>query len=227
MIECNYKINIGRTTSSVLRYLFFTLFVVIYSHTLSGCSSILPKAPIQPTLYALDVSEGATSISQSVLKPSLVSGLTMSVSTPIASAGYGGIHIIYQRQAHELEHFALNQWVDTPAQMLMPLIVHALEKSGGFRAVVRGSSAAASELRLDTELLRLQHEFTSTPSQARITLRAVIVDTKLRRVVAAREFDVTAPAPSDDPLGGVKAANQAVSRLLVQLSAFCTEVITR
>jgi cholesterol transport system auxiliary component len=195
---------------------------------LAGCGSILPKAPIQPTLYVLDGgSPTKVTVAISPAPTPATSTMTLTVTTPIASAGFGSTHIIYQRRSHELEHFALNQWVDTPAQMLAPLIVRALETRGIFRAVVRGSTAAASEFRLDTELVRIQQEFTGTPSRARVTLRAVLLDTATRRVIASREFDSTAPSPSEDPAGGVTAANEAVQRLLVDLEKFCTDAIPK
>ena len=225
---------------------------------LGGCGSILPKAPIQPTLYVLDAlpfppslvpvaplppslrpptrpillpqQSAGTSSASTASNPSEQSRLaapTLTVSTPIASAGFGSTHIVYQRQAHELEHFALNQWVDTPVQMLMPLMVRTLESSGAFRAVVRGSTAAISELRLDTELIRLQQEFYTSPSHVRLTMRAVMVDAATRRVLASREFEASVASPSEDPAGGVVAANLAVQNVLAQISKFCVEFAAR
>ena len=46
-------------------------------------------------------------------------------------------------------------------------------------------------------------------------------DTTTRRVIAWREFDETAPAATDDPVGGAAAAQQATQRVLAALSAFC------
>jgi cholesterol transport system auxiliary component len=107
--------------------------------------------------------------------------------------------------------------------MLTPLIVRTLENSGAFRAVVRGSTSAASELRLDTEVIRLQQEFNVSPSQVRFTLRAVMVDTATRRVVAASEFEAIVASPTEDATGGVIAANQAVGRVLADLTKFSIE----
>ena len=78
--------------------------------------------------------------------------------------------------------------------------------------MLRAPTAATAELRLDTELIRLQHEFLVQPSRVRLTLRAVLVDIATRRVVAWREFDTSVPSASEDPYGGVVAANQAVRR---------------
>ena len=57
--------------------------------------------------------------------------------------------------------------------------------------------------------------------RVRFPLRAPLVDDKTRRVLAWREFDATVPAASDDPYGGVVAANQAVQTVLKDLAAFC------
>ncbi len=196
---------------------------------LNGCGSLLPKAPIQPMLYILDGaainSLAAINSSSTAAKQPPANALTLTVSTPIAAAGFSGTYIVYQRNAHELERFALSQWVDTPVQMLAPLIVRAAESSGAFRSVVRGSTAAMSDFRLDTELVRLQQEFASNPSRTRLTLRAVLVNTATRRVVASREFDASVAAPSDDPRGGVVAANEVANRVLAELAKFCADSV--
>jgi cholesterol transport system auxiliary component len=54
----------------------------------------------------------------------------------------------------------------------------------------------------------------------RFTLRATLVDDRTRRVLAWREFEALVPAASEDPYGGVLAANQAVQNVLQDLSHF-------
>lgn len=112
---------------------------------------------------------------------------------------------------------------DTPARMLAPLIVSVVEASGAFRAVVQTPSPATGDVRFDTEILRLQHEFLGTPSRVRFTLRAYLVDSVTRRVIASREFEATAAAASEDPHGGVTAATVAVNSVLAELAAFCAQ----
>jgi len=146
---------------------------------------------------------------------------TLIINPPHAAAGFDSSRIIYVRETHKLEYFSHNEWVDTPARMLAPLIVAAVESNGTFRAVVLTPSAAAGDLRLDTEIVRLQHDFGSQPSRVRFTLRAYIVDNTTRRVLASREFDESVAAASKDPYGGVVAANRAVQTVLEQLAGFC------
>jgi cholesterol transport system auxiliary component len=126
------------------------------------------------------------------------------------------------RVAHQLEHFAHSDWADTPARMLAPLIASAVQKGGGFRAVVPATSGMAAELRLDTEVLRLQQEFGGGPSRVRFTLRATLSDNKARQVISWREFDETIVSASEDAYGGVVAANRAVQLVMEQLARFCT-----
>ena len=76
-------------------------------------------------------------------------------------------------------------------------------------------------MRLETELIRLQQDFGTRPSQVRLTLRAVLLDTATRQVVAWREFDESVPAAGDDPVAGAAAAHQATQRVLAALAAFC------
>ena len=142
-----------------------------------------------------------------------------------AAAGFDSQRIIYVRQPHKLEYFAHNEWVDPPARMISSLIVGALEQSGVFRAVVSSPGSASGELRLETEVLLLQQEFTGTPSRVRFALRAYLAEDGTRRVVATRDFEALVPAPSDDPYGGVQAANAAVQNVLEQLTAFCAQTV--
>ena len=148
---------------------------------------------------------------------------TLVVGIPRAAAGFDGRQIIYIRQEHKLEYFRQSQWVDTPASMLSPLIVATLERSGQFNAVVLSPTSAVGQLRLDVEIVRLQHEFMTLPSRVHFTLRAHLIDTATRQVVAWREFDAIVPSSSEDPYGGVLAANGAVRIVIEELAAFCVQ----
>ena len=191
---------------------------------LGGCAgALLPKPAPAPTLFALDRDGPAERAAPASLAAS--SAPTLIVNAPRAAPGFDTARIVYLRRAHEIETFAFSQWVDTPAQMLAPLLARAIERSGAFRAVLLAPTAAVGELRLDTELVRLQHDFTERPSRVRLTLRAVLMDTATRRVVAWREFDASAVSASEDPYGGVTAAHEAARRVLTELAAFCAEAV--
>jgi len=186
---------------------------------LCGCSAFGPKAPPHPAFYSLDAGARAAPTPPGALAPTLI------VNPPHAAAGFDSPRIVYVREAHKLEYFAHSDWIDPPAHMLAPLIVSAVENSGAFRAVALTPSAAAADVRLDTEIVRLRHEFGTSPSRVRFTLRAYLVDVKARRVLASREFEALVPAASDDAYGGVVAANHAVQTVLEELSVFCADAV--
>lgn len=181
---------------------------------IGGCG-LLPKPPPLPAFYALDAPLQATTAS--------ASGPTLIVAPPRAAAGFDSTRILYTRQPHRLDYYAHSEWVDTPARMLAPLVVAALAHSGRFGAVILVPAAAAGDLRLDTEVLRLQQDFAGTASQQRFTLRATLVDSRTRKVLASAVFDQAVPAASEDAYGGVVAANLAVARVLQSLTEFCVQ----
>jgi cholesterol transport system auxiliary component len=178
----------------------------------------------QPTYYSLADSLGAL---KSAPQPQAdgSAAVTLIVTRPHAAAGFDSPRMMYLRRADQLEYFAHNEWIDTPSRMLAPLIVAAVESRGTFRAVVSTPSPALGEVRLDTEILRLQQEFMGTPGQVRFTLRAYLVENTTRRVIATREFEAVAAAPSEDPRGGVTAAHAAVRSVLAELADFCTRSV--
>jgi cholesterol transport system auxiliary component len=182
-----------------------------------ACSLLKPTPTPPPAFYSLDGARDASAAAAPDGAPTLI------VNPPSAVAGFDSSRIIFVRETHKLEYFAHSEWVDPPARMLMPLLAAAVGRTGAFRAVVLTPSAAAADLRLDTQIIRLQHEFLAQPSRVRFTLRAHLVDNKTRHVIAWREFDAVAPAASENPYGGVVAANRAVQTVLEELAAFCAE----
>lgn len=193
---------------------------------LAGCGSLLPKPPAQPALFVLD-DTAATASDRPTEPPRIAAVSTLVVNEPRAAPGYTTRQIAYVRTPHQLEYFAFSEWVEPPALMLAPLLAHAIERTRAFRAVVRAPTAVAGDLRLETEVVRLQQDFSVAPSRVRLTLRAALIDTATRRVVATREFDADAASASEDPPGGVMAANEVVGRVAAQVGAFCAEWIVR
>jgi cholesterol transport system auxiliary component len=179
-----------------------------------ACAGLQPP-PAQPvSTYVLEAGRGAQ-----VEPPQ--GGRALAVSVPRARAGFEGAQMAYVTRDYELAYFAAHRWAEAPARMLAPLMAQALEDAGCWRAVVRSPGAAGAELRLESELVRLVQDFRVKPSRVRLTLRVELIDPAARRVLALRELDELEPAASDDPYGGVAAANRALERLLGRLGELC------
>jgi cholesterol transport system auxiliary component len=185
---------------------------------LAGCTGLKPPEIQDVSIYVLDA-RLAINLRQPQRNGVLATG------TPRAWPGFDTPRIAYVRQPYELDYFATGRWADAPVRMLGPLIAIALEQGGGFHAVVHNPSVVASNVRLDTELVRLQHEFLGGPSRVRITLRAQLIGTSDRRVIAAREFEEIEPAAADNVYSGVAAANRALERVLIRLAEFCANTV--
>lgn len=191
----------------------------------TGCSSLRPAATPATAFYSLDTNRGVPAVTPPVQPEPVAGRPTLIINPPHAAAGYDSQRIIYVRKDHKLEYFAHSEWVDPPARMLAPLLVAAFSRTSAFEAVALTPSAAAADLRLDTELIRLEHDFAVQPSRVRFTLRAYLIDDKTRRIVTSREFDATVPSESENPYGGVVAANRAVRTALDELAAYCAQAV--
>lgn len=191
------------------------ILLTLASATLfAGCTGLQTPQVDNPHLYVLDA--------RSTIKAAPVKrGLVLAVSIPRAWPGFDTPRMAYLRRPYELDYFAVNRWVDTPSRMLEPLLAQALEQTGSFRAIVQTPGVVPADIRLDTELIRLQQDFGTQPSRVRFTLRAQLIDVVGKRVIAVKLFDEAENTTRDDAYGGVIAANRVVQRVLDQLADFC------
>lgn len=187
---------------------------------LTGCTGLFTPQGSSPNIYVLDA---RPTVSTSTVKRDLA----LAVNMPQARPGFETAQIAYLQQPHELNYFVNSRWADTPARMLQPLLVQALQQSSGFRAVVPAASAIPADVRLDIELIRLQHDFTTHPSRARITLQAQLIDVRSKRVLAVQQFDAMENSATEDAYGGVSAANRLVQRVLGQVTEFCMAALSK
>jgi cholesterol transport system auxiliary component len=186
--------------------------------SLTACTALRPTPSTSPVFYSFDSPPSlATPAARGVATRSLP---TLIINPVQAAPGFDSQHLMYVLEDHELAYFAHSEWVDTPARLLGPLLVATMEKTGAFGAVVATPTSVSGDVRLDTTILRLQHNFLTTPSRVQFTLRAYLSDEKTRRVLAWREFSAEAVAASDTPQGGVAATQVAVQDVLAQLAQF-------
>jgi cholesterol transport system auxiliary component len=191
-----------------------TLGMLTLAMLLGGCTGLQAPRVESSNTYVL----GAEPIAKTV---GAKRDLVLEVGAPRARPGFDTPQMVYVRQPYELEYFATNRWADTPSRMLGPLLAQGLEQTESFRAVVQTPSAVPADLRVDTELIRLQQNFATRPSRIELTLHAELIDVRGKRVLSTKLFDETEDAPTDDAYGGVTAANVALRRILEQLADFC------
>ena len=183
---------------------------------LSSCSLLASRPATPLRTYALDnAATGAAPAS-----PSGNKRLVLLVDMPRAMPGCNSNHMVYIRNPMQPQSYANSVWMDTPANMLAPLLQTRLAQSGDFRAVLLSPSAAKADLRLDSTIISLRQNFLNQPSTVQFRLQLTLLDNASREVLAVHVLEVDAPAPSEDAAGGALAANAAVQQGLDQTAAF-------
>lgn len=157
--------------------------------------------------------------------PGKLDGPVLLVSPPQAEPGFETQRMVYIKRPYELEYYAVNQWADTPVRMFTPLMVQAFNKTDAWRAVIPLPSSIRGDYRVDTHGFLLQQEFIQQPSRVRVMVRMQLIDLKESTILSTRAFEVVENATSENPYGGVQAANRAVAALLDQIASWLRECV--
>ncbi len=147
------------------------------------------------------------------------------VSLPEAGPLYSTPDMSYMLSPYQISYFVKNSWIETPAQMLQPLIVDTLQATHDFRVVSSSQNAGRFDYQVNTQLLQFTQDFTQSPSVFRLKLRVQLIKLVDNHIVASQDISVVEPAPQNSPYGGVVAANQAAKDALKILAHFCLRYI--
>jgi len=152
---------------------------------------------------------------------------TLLVAPVTTSAFYDTQDIVYSRAPGSRAYYQFNAWTERPGRALDDLLVARLERGGAFGAVAKATSGVQGGLLLNVHLAEFYHDAAGAPGSARVVLTVELIDAARRTLVARRVFNGSAPAPTYDAPGAVKAFNQAVGALLAELSAWVDEAAPR
>lgn len=144
---------------------------------------------------------------------------TLLVFPPQAEAIYDTTQMAYTVQAHQVAYFSRHEWAETPSQMLLPLLVEALQDTHCFDAVA-APSAYHHTRALRTELVELLQDFTSQPPLLRLALRVQLSDDASGRVIASKDITLREPLSQRTAEAGVVAANKATATALQEVVMF-------
>lgn len=142
------------------------------------------------------------------------------ISQPDAMVGYQTEQMIYIQKPYQLSAFSENAWVGAPAQMLYPLLVQSFQSSRAFKAIASSPYADKVDYRLDTQILAMEQNFLTKPSNYQMTVKAVLTHVTTNQVLSSRVFSIQIPCTQDSPYGGVLAANKASTLLTQRIKEF-------
>lgn len=192
------------------------LFMAVLAVVLTGCGT-LARPPAVNVVKLQLLGEDAQIQSVEAL------GVSITVAEPTALPGFATARFAYLERGLELRYYGRHEWTASPARLLQPALVRALDQSGGFSAVIAPPSIALADLRLDLELTRLVHDFREHEGgEVVLAVRAQLTSLRDRRVLATRSFDYRERAAAD-PVSGAEAADRALARLLEDVVAFAVD----
>jgi cholesterol transport system auxiliary component len=142
------------------------------------------------------------------------------ISQPEAVTGYQTEQMLYMAKPYKLSAFAHNAWIGSPADMLYPLILQSVQRSGYFYAVASSANAGETDYRIDTQVLAFHQSFLKKPSELRLTCKIVLTNVSNNHIVASKIIEKRIPCREDTPLGGVEAANKAAVLLTEEIAQF-------
>jgi cholesterol transport system auxiliary component len=195
------------------------ILIIIFVSILTACSFSRPVKMPQQSLYAISNGHFSAGIKRSKTQDTLL------VSFPAASSGYQTASMVYVQTPYQLNSFANNRWVASPATMIMPLIAQQIRDTAYFKAVVTPPFSGVTNYRLDTQLLALQQEFMRPTSFVRLKMQVTLVSNRTGRVVSSRRFQVMVSAPGNNPYSGVLAANKASNIMSQRVARFVVQSI--
>ncbi|KTD64412.1 ABC-type transport auxiliary lipoprotein family protein [Legionella spiritensis] len=196
---------------------FVIILLALASTLLGGCSPVKSVVTNQYKLSAYSAKKLANH----------QSSVSILVNAPEAVGGYQTEQMLYMEKPFEISSFAYNAWANPPADMLFPLIMQSLQRSGYFYAVASSPTSEKTDYRLDTQLIELQQNFLQKPSTIHFIAKIVLTHLDDNRVIASRIISLRIPCPRESPYGGVLAANQATLSFTNQLTEFVVGVIKR
>jgi cholesterol transport system auxiliary component len=193
----------------LMRFLHYSQLILL-TFVLMACSPI--HMPNQK-MYSL------STVNPSVIHAKKTQN-TLLVTMPTATSAYATHEMAYVIKPFRVDYFSENRWVDQPTHLLQPLLVQSLRQTQHFKEVIASPYTGHADYRIDTQILQMEQNFTCQPSRMALSISVNIMNNQTQRIIASRIFSITIPAPSDDPYGGVLAANQAVADLLGKISRF-------
>jgi len=151
--------------------------------------------------------------------------VTVMVGLPGTSPVYNTRRMAYSMRPYEVAYFGLNQWAETPSNMLQPLLVSTLQRSQRYAAIIMPPFSGRYSYLLSTQILDFRQNYIRQPAVFELSLRIQLVNMSSGRVTGTKEINISQPIHGDTPYAGVYAANRATERALKEVAAFCASKI--
>lgn len=201
---------------------YFTATLLL-SCVLSACT---PVPTVTPARYTLETSAAQVAAGPRAPAPRFTQ--TLRIARLGAPAWLDSTNLYYRlayAEAAQISPYARARWIGTPPALLERFLQQRLAATGLWRAVIGANDDARADLTLRLRLVEFEQVFTApNVSHATVVLQATLVDERLARVIAQRDFRSRVRAPSADAIGGIAALRRASVRLSASLVRWLSRV---
>jgi cholesterol transport system auxiliary component len=186
---------------------------------LAGCAT--PQAPVAKAVYDFGPVRGSNVSAAAKTTSAAPNPVALALAEVDASAALDGLNVVYRlgyADAQQLRPYALARWSMPPAQLVRTRLRDALAARGP----VLGPADGATPWLLKVELDEFSQQFDAPASSSgAVRLHASLFNAN--KLVAQRSVQATAPAPSQDAAGGVRAITAATDDAVAQLAVWVAE----
>ena len=131
---------------------------------------------------------------------------------------YDSDRIVFTRDGVGRAYYQYSNWSERPTRRVMALAEARLATGGGFRGVAQTLAGVRGDQVLSLRLDELLHDDSASPGTVRVSATAELLDWRTRTLAARRTFSATAAVGTRDARGAARAASEAVTELLDQLT---------
>lgn len=184
---------------------------------LSGCISLLPKAPPPPRFFALDAGDVAP-MQQAPLDA------VVAISPPQGERDIMGTDLVW-RTGSEVAFIGGTRWSGRAQNLLQSALIETLSRQGGVRAVVRSGEVQPNyEVRWTVRSFEVVDQ--GAGGVAHFAANALIIETRTSRVIAVRDIATEAPVASRSASQAADGLTRAAREGSARLGIFVVEVLS-
>ena len=147
----------------------------------------------------------------------------LAIGEPVALAALDSEKIVVRPTPAEAAAMPDAQWQDRLPKLIQARVLESFENAGALRAVGRPADKLAVDYVLIMDIRAF--EISVADNAAVIEIAAKIVRERSGRIMAARVFRVSVPAPAHDGAPAIAALNEAFGKLERELVLWAAKVV--
>jgi len=181
--------------------------VVLVGFVFTGC--LVTKTPVSE--YMID----ANMVNKNIILNGCCTK-SIKVAKSFSSLKLQTLNMNYTQGNNKLFSYSQSVWAESPNNAITLEILKLLRDKKLFKTVQTSKSRAKSDLILETNIEKFIQYFDDKleSSYVEVSITFTIIDAKTNKVVSSRNFQAKELSSSLDAMGGVKALNLALSKVL-------------